>query len=166
MSSASLIDGRVVSTCCSPFPVTVHQPRPHILQVLSNLSETAEKGFLGSFKGAAGSWDKVIKAYEYNLIYLAEAAQTLSRNADYEIPFFKKQVLFLLYGIFPGSVLSGLCVAVLIAPLLLLLLCTAAVRFQAAASIATQLQVGGLVVDTPPQHNPHTTGGQVPAAAG
>ncbi len=34
--------------------------------VLGKLSETAEKGFLGSFKGAAGEWEKVVKAYEYN----------------------------------------------------------------------------------------------------
>ncbi|PRW59500.1 CDK5RAP3 isoform A [Chlorella sorokiniana] len=60
-------------------------------QVLAKLSETAEKGLLGGLKGAAGSWDKVVKAYEYNLIYVAEAAQALCRNADYEIPFLKKQ---------------------------------------------------------------------------
>ncbi|KAL4459017.1 hypothetical protein ABPG75_013882 [Micractinium tetrahymenae] len=59
--------------------------------VLGKLSETAEKGFLGSFKGAAGDWEKVVKAYEYNLMYVAEAAQTLARNGDFEIPFLKKQ---------------------------------------------------------------------------
>ncbi|KAI7844631.1 hypothetical protein COHA_001721 [Chlorella ohadii] len=60
-------------------------------QVLAKLSETAEKGLLGGLKGTAGSWEKVVKAYEYNLIYVAEAAQALCRNADYEIPFLKKQ---------------------------------------------------------------------------
>ena len=35
-------------------------------QVLAKLTETAEKGFLGGLKGAAGSWDKVVRAYEYN----------------------------------------------------------------------------------------------------
>ena len=34
--------------------------------MLSKLTETAEKGFLGGLKGAAGSWDKVVRAYEYN----------------------------------------------------------------------------------------------------
>ncbi|KAL4859070.1 CDK5RAP3-like protein [Chlorella vulgaris] len=60
-------------------------------QVLAKLEETAEKSLLGSLKGAAGDWHKIVRAYEYNLIYVAEAAQTLSRNADYEAPFFKKQ---------------------------------------------------------------------------
>lgn len=58
--------------------------------VLGKLGETAEKTFLGSYKGAAGEWEKIVKAYEYNLMYVAEAAQTLARNADYEIPFLKK----------------------------------------------------------------------------
>ena len=37
-------------------------------QVLDKLiaSEGAEKSFLGSYKGAAGSWEKVVRAYEYN----------------------------------------------------------------------------------------------------
>ena len=35
-------------------------------QVLARLSEGAEKGFLGGLKGAAGDWDKLVKAYEYN----------------------------------------------------------------------------------------------------
>lgn len=39
---------------------------PQPTQVLAKLSETAEKGLLGGLKGAAGSWEKVVKAYEYN----------------------------------------------------------------------------------------------------
>lgn len=35
-------------------------------RVLAKLSETAEKSLLGSLKGAAGEWDKVVRAYEYN----------------------------------------------------------------------------------------------------
>jgi hypothetical protein len=36
-------------------------------EVLAKLmSEGAEKGFLGSYKGAAGAWDKIVRAYEYN----------------------------------------------------------------------------------------------------
>jgi len=42
--------------------------------VLAKLTETAEKSFLGSFKGAAGSWDKVVKAYEYNREWVGEEA--------------------------------------------------------------------------------------------
>ncbi len=37
--------------------------------ILSKLSETAEKSFLGSFKGAAGTWDKLVRAYEYGCEY-------------------------------------------------------------------------------------------------
>ena len=35
-------------------------------EVLGVLSEGAEKGFLGGLKGAAGEWERVVKAYEYN----------------------------------------------------------------------------------------------------
>ena len=35
-------------------------------QVLGQLAEGAEKGFLGGLKGAAGEWEKLVKAYEYN----------------------------------------------------------------------------------------------------
>lgn len=34
--------------------------------MLAKLGETAEKGLLGGYKGAAGDWDKVVRAYEYN----------------------------------------------------------------------------------------------------
>lgn len=34
--------------------------------MLARLAEGAERGFLGSLKGAAGGWEKVVKAYEYN----------------------------------------------------------------------------------------------------
>lgn len=160
--------------CCNLLHPTIRPPCLLPLlssQVLAKLSETAEKGLLGGLKGAAGSWDKVVKAYEYNreplahqlislcslrklagwfsacsgpalpspralatrsyvathclasarslrcacastpllhtlasllaaaapsvclaVIFVAEAAQALCRNADYEIPFLKKQV--------------------------------------------------------------------------
>eukprot|EP00887_Chlorella_sp_A99_P006696 scaffold3.g6696.t1 len=55
-------------------------------QVLERLAETAEKSLLGSYKGAAGVWGKLVHAYESN------PAQALARNVDYEIPFHKKQV--------------------------------------------------------------------------
>lgn len=61
-------------------------------QVLERLAETAEKSLLGSYKGAAGVWGKLVHAYESNLLFVAEAAQALARNVDYEIPFHKKQV--------------------------------------------------------------------------
>ena len=37
--------------------------------MLAKLAEGAERGFLGSLKGAAGEWEKVVKAYEYNRAY-------------------------------------------------------------------------------------------------
>jgi hypothetical protein len=35
-------------------------------QVLARLGETAEKGLLGSYKGAAGEWEKLVKAYKHS----------------------------------------------------------------------------------------------------
>ena len=35
-------------------------------QVLDKLGETAEKNFLGSFKGEAGVWEKIVRTYESN----------------------------------------------------------------------------------------------------
>jgi hypothetical protein len=34
--------------------------------VLSHLAETADRGLWGSFKGSAGKWERIVKAYEAN----------------------------------------------------------------------------------------------------
>lgn len=66
-------DGGEISSLPAPIQDRVHQAArilavllPLQPQVLAKLSETAEKGLLGGLKGSAGSWDKVVKAYEYN----------------------------------------------------------------------------------------------------
>lgn len=54
-------------------------------------SDDPKRGFLGGYKGAAGDWVGIVKAYETNLLYLAEAGLTLARNGEYELPYLKKQ---------------------------------------------------------------------------
>jgi hypothetical protein len=60
-------------------------------EILAKLTETAERGLLGSLKGTAGTWERIAKAYESNLFQAAEGGLTLARNVDFEIPYFKKQ---------------------------------------------------------------------------
>ncbi|KDD73926.1 DUF773 hypothetical protein, partial [Helicosporidium sp. ATCC 50920] len=59
---------------------------------LEELAATAEKTFLGGFKGEAGSWQKIVKAYERDALHVAEAAQRLARAGEYEIPALVRQV--------------------------------------------------------------------------
>ena len=35
-------------------------------EILARLSETAERGLLGSLKGLAGTWERIVRAYESN----------------------------------------------------------------------------------------------------
>jgi hypothetical protein len=35
-------------------------------EILNKMKETAERGMLGSLKGDAGKWEKIVKAYESN----------------------------------------------------------------------------------------------------
>ena len=37
-------------------------------------------------------WQEIVKLYEKDNLYLAEAAQMLIRNINYEVPGFKKQI--------------------------------------------------------------------------
>jgi len=60
-------------------------------EILNKLTETAERGLLGSLKGSAGTWERIVKAYELNLFQAAEGGLTLARNVDFEIPYLKKQ---------------------------------------------------------------------------
>jgi hypothetical protein len=59
--------------------------------ILEKLKETAERGLLGSLTGVAGTWERIVKAYESTLLQVAEGGMALSRNVDYEIPYLKKQ---------------------------------------------------------------------------
>ncbi|DBB09844.1 TPA: hypothetical protein ACH3X3_001459 [Trebouxia sp. C0006] len=60
-------------------------------EIRDRLAESAEKRMFGGLKGSAGTWDKIVKAYEKQNVHLAEAGNTLIRNVDFDIPYFKKQ---------------------------------------------------------------------------
>lgn len=112
-----------------------------VLERLTEEGAGAEKSFLGSYKGAAGVWERIVRGYEGSsepaglgyawwpatcsaqplpaasaadcraglpqcpppcllpadapaslapVLHVAEAAQALGRNVDYEVPFLKK----------------------------------------------------------------------------
>ncbi|KAJ9521795.1 hypothetical protein QJQ45_024657 [Haematococcus lacustris] len=62
------------------------------VEVRNQLAATCtDRTFFGGLTGAAADWDKVVKAYEKNAVYLGEAALTLIQNADYELPYLRKQ---------------------------------------------------------------------------
>lgn len=67
----------------------------HCMKIIEILKET-EKDTKNLF-GRYGSqrmkdWQEVVKNYEKENLYLAEAAQMLVRNINYEIPSLKKQI--------------------------------------------------------------------------
>ncbi|KAL4551677.1 hypothetical protein Ndes2526B_g05947 [Nannochloris sp. 'desiccata'] len=49
-------------------------------EILNELIETADRGLLGSLKGSAGTWERIVKAYESNLFQAAEGGLTLARS--------------------------------------------------------------------------------------
>ncbi|KAK9811819.1 hypothetical protein WJX72_010763 [[Myrmecia] bisecta] len=62
-----------------------------VRHIRDKLAESAEKTIFGYYTGPAGTWDKLVTAYEKGHVYLGEAGQTLLRNVDYEIPYADKQ---------------------------------------------------------------------------
>lgn len=60
-------------------------------EIRDKLAGSADKSLFGNLKGSAGTWDKIVRAYEKQSLQLGEAGNTLIRNVDFEIPYFKKQ---------------------------------------------------------------------------
>jgi len=61
------------------------------VQLRDVFAATTDRGLFGGLTGHAGTWDKIVKAYENQAVFLGESAQMLVQNADYEIPFLRKQ---------------------------------------------------------------------------
>ncbi|GIM06415.1 hypothetical protein Vretimale_10743 [Volvox reticuliferus] len=61
------------------------------VEIRDKLSSTAERTMFGGLSGPAGTWDKIVKAYEKQYVFLGECAGTLVQNVDFEIPYLRKQ---------------------------------------------------------------------------
>lgn len=67
----------------------------HCLKIIEILKETEanSKNFFGSYGSQRmKDWQEIVRLYEKDNVYLAEAAQMLIRNANYEVPSLKKQI--------------------------------------------------------------------------
>lgn len=67
----------------------------HCLQILEILKKTEadSKNIFGRYSSERfQSWQDIIKAYERDAVYIAEAAQIFSRSVQYEIPGTKKHI--------------------------------------------------------------------------
>ena len=68
----------------------------HCLQIVEILKETEAdtRSIFGGYSSQRmKDWQEVVKLYEKDNIYLAEASQILMRNVAYEIPGMKKTIL-------------------------------------------------------------------------
>lgn len=67
----------------------------HCLKIIEILKETEAdtKNLFGRYGSQRmKDWQDVVRSYEKENLYLAEAAQILVRNINYEIPGLKKQI--------------------------------------------------------------------------
>lgn len=67
----------------------------HCLKIIEILKETEAdtKNLFGRYGSQRmKDWQDVVRSYEKENLYLAEAAQMLVRNINYEIPSLKKQI--------------------------------------------------------------------------
>lgn len=56
-------------------------------------TEANSKNIFGSYGSQRmKDWQEIIRLYEKDNVYLAEAAQMLIRNVNYEVPSLKKQI--------------------------------------------------------------------------
>ncbi|GAB1606404.1 CDK5 regulatory subunit-associated protein 3-like [Argonauta hians] len=64
-----------------------------IMVLLSKDSESGKKNILGQYSNElTKAWSDISNLYEKNNLYLAESAQIISRNVNYEIPDLKRQI--------------------------------------------------------------------------
>ncbi|XP_066996998.1 CDK5 regulatory subunit-associated protein 3 isoform X2 [Anabrus simplex] len=67
----------------------------HCKKIIDILKETeaSSKNFFGSYGSQRmKDWQEIVKLYEKDNVYLAEVAQMLIRNVNYEVPSIKKQI--------------------------------------------------------------------------
>lgn len=62
------------------------------LELRDHMADASARTLLGSLTGPAADLNRLVKAYEAKNIYLGEAALTLFRNVNFELPFLRKQV--------------------------------------------------------------------------
>lgn len=67
----------------------------HCQKIIDILKETEAdtKNLFGRYGSQRmKDWQEIVKMYERENVYLAEAAQILMRNVNFEVPGFKKQI--------------------------------------------------------------------------
>lgn len=67
----------------------------HCKKIIEILKETEvdSKNLFGRYGSQRmKDWQEIVRLYERDNIYLAEAAQMLTRNVNFEVPSFKKQI--------------------------------------------------------------------------
>ncbi|XP_076455666.1 CDK5 regulatory subunit-associated protein 3-like [Babylonia areolata] len=87
----NMADGETPQTFSDPAEVTYF----HVQEMLEQAKDTdsGKKNFFGQYSSQnMKDWAQIIKLYEKDGIYLAETAQMIARNVNYEIPAVKKQI--------------------------------------------------------------------------
>ncbi|KXZ55081.1 hypothetical protein GPECTOR_3g237 [Gonium pectorale] len=61
------------------------------VEIRDKLASTSERTMFGGLSGPAGTWDKIVKAYEKQYVYLGECGQALVQAVDFDIPAQRRQ---------------------------------------------------------------------------